>query len=143
MIWAFRAAGMALVATVLAMAAIVVMAAGGDETRPVTNATVAIHFSKFETRRLTVPAGVPITLVLENEDPIEHEWMVGDDAMHDRHRTGTEPYHDEIPTEVSLRPFETRTTVVQFDTPGDYEFVCHLPGHEQYGMKGVIRVVSQ
>lgn len=58
------------------------------------------------------------------------------------HRLGTEPYHNEVPTEVTLRPFETKTTVVTFDEPGEYAFICHLPGHEAYGMRGIVRVVE-
>jgi uncharacterized cupredoxin-like copper-binding protein len=140
---ALRLGGLAIIAVVLATAAVVVASARDQGSAPVTNATIAIHFSKFETTRLTVPAGVPVTFVLKHEDPIGHEWIVGDSATHARHRTGTEPYHDEVPTEVSLRAFETKTTVVVFDEPGTYKFICHLPGHEEYGMKGTIEVVSQ
>jgi uncharacterized cupredoxin-like copper-binding protein len=139
MTWAIRFVGLAMVAAVLVTAAIVVAAAGGDD-EPVTEATIEFRYSKFEQRELTVPAGVPITLHLVNKDPIGHEWIVGDDDVHARHRTGTEPYHDQVPTEVSLRAFETKTTVVTFEEPGDYVYVCHLPGHEEYGMRGTIRV---
>jgi len=139
MTWAIRAIGLAMVAAVLVTAAIVVTAAGGEDS-PVTEATIEFRYSKFEQRELTVPARVPITLHLVNKDPIGHEWIVGDDDVHARHRTGSEPYHDEVPTEVSLRAFETKTTVVTFDEPGDYVYICHLPGHEEYGMRGTIRV---
>ncbi len=138
--WALRATGLAMVAAVLVMAAVVVASASSSEAQPVTEATIEFRFSKFQPGELTVPVGVPITLHLVNTDPIGHEWIVGADEVHARHRTGTEPYHDEIPTEVSLRAFETKTTVVTFDQPGDYVYVCHLPGHEEYGMRGVIRV---
>jgi uncharacterized cupredoxin-like copper-binding protein len=89
---------------------------------------------------LTVPAGQPVTFTLRNDDPIEHEWIVGSADVHQRHRDGSEPHHDTIPTEVTLTPLTSKDTTVTFDTPGDYEFICHLPGHEAYGMKGVIRV---
>ena len=120
--------------------AVVYVGCGGDEAGE--ERSVAIHYSKFEPTELTIPAGVPVTIELVNGDPIEHEWMVGDEAMHERHRTGTEPFHDEIPTEVSLRAYQTRETTIQFDEPGEYKFICHLPGHEEYGMVGVLRVVE-
>jgi len=63
--------------------------------------------------------------------------------VHKRHRLGTEPYHDEVPTEVTIPAFQTRKTVVTFDEPGEYAFVCHLPGHEAYGMRGVVQVVEE
>lgn len=141
MIWAARGLGLALIAAVFVTAA-VALAAGGSSETPVAAATIGVHFSKFTTTDLTVRAGEPASITLANQDPIGHEWIVGDEATHARHRTGTEPYHDQMPTEVSLRAFETKTTVVTFDTPGDYAFICHLPGHEEYGMRGVIHVVS-
>ena len=139
MIWAFRATGLAMVVAVLAAAGIA-LAAGGEDAPPVTSGTIAIHFSKFVAPKLTVPAGVPVTFTLVNEDPIEHEWIVGDAVVHARHRTGTEPYHDQVPTEVTLKPFETRVTTVVFEKPGEYTYICHLPGHEEYGMRGTITV---
>ena len=57
--------------------------------------------------------------------------------VHERHRKGTEPFHNQIPTEISIEPFSTRVTTVVFDQPGDYKYICHLPGHEEYGMVGV------
>ncbi len=104
--------------------------------------TIQVRYSKFEPTELTVPAGVPVRIELVNSDPIEHEWLVGDEDMHERHRTGTEAFHDEIPTQVSLRAYQTRTTTIRFDEPGEYKFICHLPGHEEYGMVGVLRVVE-
>jgi uncharacterized cupredoxin-like copper-binding protein len=105
------------------------------------NADIRIHFSKFSPTEVVARAGVPITITLVNTDPIAHEWLVGDTAFHERHRTGTEPEHGLRPTEVSLAAGARATTTVVFDTPGDYLFICHLPGHEAYGMAGVLRVV--
>jgi uncharacterized cupredoxin-like copper-binding protein len=103
--------------------------------------TVRIHFSHFSPAVVTATAGEPITLVLQNDDPIEHEWIVGTEDVHERHRTGTEPYHDQIPTEVTIPALQSRTSTVKFAQPGEYAFVCHLPGHEAYGMRGVLRVM--
>ena len=63
---------------------------------------IGIHYSHYEPAGVTVPAGVPVTIVLRNDDPIDHEWIVGDAAVHERHRTGTEPVHGSRPTEVSI-----------------------------------------
>ena len=108
---------------------------------PVTT-ELGIHYSRFTADRLTVPAGVPVTIVLRNDDPIDHEWIVGDAASHQRHRGGTEPAHGERPTEVSIPAGSSRTTTVTFDTPGTYLFICHLPGHEAYGMTGAVVVTG-
>ena len=65
-------------------------------------AEIGIHFSAFTPTEVVATAGVPITVTLVNADPIDHEWLVGDAAFHERHRTGTEPEHGVRPTEVSL-----------------------------------------
>src|SRR5262245_31454763 len=101
---------------------------------------IDIRYSRFVPAALTVPAGTPITFVLRNEDPIDHEWIVGDEATHQRHRTGTEPHHGERPTEQSIPALSAVKTTVTLSTPGTYRYICHLPGHEAYGMVGTITV---
>ena len=110
--------------------------------RPSTNLTVAIHYSQFEPGVLTVPQGVPITFTLQNDDPIEHEWIIGKPEVHERHRTGTEPFHSEIPSEVTIPALSTRQTTMTFEEAGEYAFICHLPGHEAYGMVGAVQVLA-
>ncbi len=103
---------------------------------------IGIHFSHYQRSLVTVPAGVRVTFVLRNDDPIDHEWIVGDAALHERHRTGTEPVHDSRPTEVTIPAGTTRATTITFDTPGTYLYICHLPGHEAYGMVGTLVVTG-
>ena len=103
---------------------------------------IPIHYSHYGRSVVTVPAGVALTIVLRNDDPIDHEWIVGDAAVHERHRTGTEPVHASRPTEVSIPAGSTRVTTVRFDTPGTYQYICHLPGHEAYGMVGTLVVTG-
>ncbi len=95
-----------------------------------------IRYSRFLPAELRVPVGVPVTLELHNGDPIDHEWILGDDGVHDRHRTGTEPVHEARPTEVTVRAGATVRTTVVIDEAGTLAYVCHLPGHEAYGMTG-------
>ena len=101
---------------------------------------ITIHYSHYDPSRLTVPHGVPVIFVITNTDPIDHEWIVGDAALHERHRTGTEPVHDTRPTELSLDAGTSRRTVVTFNEPGSLTFICHLPGHEAYGMVGTLTI---
>lgn len=123
-----------------AVAAILVVAAvSGCAPGPMT-VTLTIHHSAFDLTDIRVPAGVPVTLVLVNEDPIDHEWLVGDEAFHEAHRTGTHATHGEVPTEVTIPALETATTTITFEEPGTFAYICHLPAHEAYGMVGVLTV---
>jgi len=99
---------------------------------------ITIHYSHFSPTMVSVPAGRPVTFVITNTDPIDHEWIVGDAATHERHRTGREQVHDGRPTEISIPAGEERQTTVTFDSSGSEQFICHLPGHEAYGMVGTV-----
>ena len=78
-------------------------------------ADIGIRYSHYDRNRLTVRAGVALTIVLRNDDPIDHEWIVGDAAVHERHRTGTEAVHASRPTEVTIPAGTSRVTTITFD----------------------------
>ena len=125
-----------LAVAALLVAATVTAGCGGG---PVT-VTITIHDSAFDRTDVRVPSGVPVTFVLVNEDPIDHEWLIGDAAFHEKHRTGTHEAHGDVPTEVTIPALETRRTTIAFDAPGTIQFICHLPAHEAYGMVGTVTV---
>ncbi|MEO8509714.1 MAG: plastocyanin/azurin family copper-binding protein [Chloroflexota bacterium] len=113
--------------------------AGCGTAGPVT-VEIQIHYSAFVPTAISVPHGVPVTFVLVNDDPIDHEWLVGDEAFHERHRTGTEHHHGAVPEEVSIVALSTQETTITFPDPGTLTYVCHLPGHEAYGMTGMLTI---
>jgi uncharacterized cupredoxin-like copper-binding protein len=115
-------------------------AAGCAPTAAPMSVEVVLRYSRFMPASVHVPHGRPITFVLRNEDPIDHEWIVGDEALHELHRRGTEAHHGARPTEVSIEPLTTRATTVTFGTAAHLTFICHLPGHEAYGMVGELIV---
>ncbi len=123
------------VAALLAVATVTAGCAPG----PVT-ITITIHHSAFDLTEVRVPRGVPVTFVLVNEDPIDHEWLIGDDDFHDAHRTGTHAAHGDVPAEVTIPALETARTTITFDESGTLAYICHLPQHEGYGMVGTLTV---
>lgn len=135
-----RAARRLGIASVAILAAALAAAAGGAGPDSV-RVEISVHHSRFEPSSVTVPRGVPVTFVLVNRDPIDHEWLVGDADFHERHRRGTEAHHAGRPDEVSLPALGTARTTLTFEEPGRVAFICHLPGHEAYGMVGTVLVV--
>ena len=111
---------------------------GGERVRTVE---IEIHYSTFDPPHLTVKAGQQVRFVITNGDPIDHEWIVGDEALHQRHRTGTEPSHGARPAEQTVLAGQSVETVITFHEPGELAYICHLPGHEAYGMKGALTVL--
>jgi uncharacterized cupredoxin-like copper-binding protein len=138
-----RASRLTLLGTVLVALGIAAIAAAWVSAEGIApkRAEITIHYSSFGPAVVTATAGRPITVVLVNTDPIDHEWLVGDEAFHERHRAGSEARHGARPTEVSIPAGATVSTTVTFRLPGEYRFICHLPGHEAYGMVGVLRVL--
>lgn len=132
-----RLRGLLLAAPLIAVAVSGCGGAGGASGR---QETVSIRYSRFDPGVITVAAGEPLTLRLRNDDPIGHEWIVGGEDVHARHRIGSEPSHNERPMEVTVPALSERVTTVTFDEPGEYAYICHLPGHEAYGMTGTILV---
>jgi uncharacterized cupredoxin-like copper-binding protein len=124
-----------------ALGAAAVAGAVGRSADPVV-VEIDIRYSHFTPSSITVPAGRPVTFVVVNDDPIDHEWIVGDEALHERHRTGTEPVHNARPTEISIDALHERRTTVTFASSGTLTFICHLPGHEAYGMVGTLVVTA-
>jgi uncharacterized cupredoxin-like copper-binding protein len=127
-----------LAAIVLLLAGSVVAGCGASSAPQ--RVEILIRYSHYSPAEVTVPRGVPVTFVLVNEDPIDHEWLIGDEAFHEGHRTGTEPAHGDRPDELSVPALSTAQTTLTFEEPGDLAFICHFPRHEAYGMVGVLHV---
>lgn len=132
--------GAGVVALVIALGVTAVALAGRGDPPLATSIEIDIHFSRFEPSTITVPVGVPVTITIRNNDPIDHEWIVGDDAVQAKHRNGTELLHPELPTEVFIRAGETQVTTITFEATGSLSFICHLPAHEAYGMVGLVSI---
>jgi uncharacterized cupredoxin-like copper-binding protein len=124
-----------------------VAAAGSEGPAPegpgLVTIEVSMDYSRFSLPPdLTVHEGTLVEFIVTNNDPINHELIVGDEEVHARHERGTEAFHPPVPGEVSVGPGDRGVTTYLFDEPGTVRYVCHLPGHAAYGMEGTIEVVG-
>jgi len=107
--------------------------------------TVTIRHSRFLPAQFTVRRGATVRFVFTNTDPIDHEFILGDDAVQRRHEQGRQrEHHGEVPGEVSVAAGSQAATTYTFPRggPASLQFACHLPGHYAYGMRGVALVSS-
>jgi uncharacterized cupredoxin-like copper-binding protein len=111
---------------------------GADDGTPTVH--VRLRYSRFEPGTFSFPAGTTVTFVVENADPIDHEFILGDEGVQLAHERGTEAYHPPRPGEMTVGAGETATTTYTFGEPGQTLLGCHLPGHYAYGMRGVVTV---
>ena len=101
---------------------------------------IGVRYSRFDPATLEAQAGVPVTFVVTNDDPIPHEFILGTVAEQLEHESGDDVTHDGTPGAASLAVGETETVTFTFDEAGEYQYACHLEGHYAYGMFGTITV---
>jgi len=94
---------------------------GNGDDRPVT--IVAREFA-FDPARVTVEAGQPVTVILDNEGVLSHNLAIEKIGV----RTRT------IQTDSSDRVTFTP------ESPGEYRFYCAVAGHREQGMVGTLIV---
>ena len=106
-----------------------------------TSVQVKIRFSRFIPDHFEFRAGSTVTFVVTNRDPIDHEFIIGDEHVQQIHEEGTEAHHGAKPGEISIPAGETRSTTYTFAQPGRLLIGCHLPGHYDFGMVGDVVVL--
>jgi uncharacterized cupredoxin-like copper-binding protein len=109
----------------LAVAGLVVLVAAavyaGVAAQKVT--VVAKEFS-YTPSRITVKAGQPVQVVLDNKGVLEHDFVL------DRFRVKMG----------AIQPGKTGTVTFTPNAKGTFEFYCSIPGHKEAGMKGTLVV---
>jgi uncharacterized cupredoxin-like copper-binding protein len=101
---------------------------------------VTIHYSRFSPAAFEVAPGETVRFVVENADPIDHEFILGDRTVQIAHERGTEAYHPPRPGEMTVPAGTTRTTTYTFGRSATLIIGCHLPGHYAYGMRATVTV---
>lgn len=104
----------------------------------------------FEPKALEVKAGETVRFVLHNKGQVEHEFSLGDAAMHARHQKEMLEHaamghsmagmqHDD-PNTVMVAPGQSAELTWAFSKATGLEFACNVPGHYQAGMVGLLTV---
>jgi plastocyanin len=97
-----------------------------NETKPAEVRIVSTEF-RFSPATVLVSAGRVVTLVLDNSGAeTEHGLFLPALGFHLQAKAG-----------------ETAHKNTVFEKPGEYEFVCDLPGHQEAGMTGTVIVVER
>lgn len=112
--------------------------AGQPEIRTIE---ITMRHSRFEPGEIVVDRGATVRFVVRNLDPIDHEFIVGDEVVQQVHERGTEAHHPPKPGEMSVPAGGTAvTTYVMPEEAGGLLIGCHLPGHWAYGMRAEVQV---
>ncbi len=117
------------------------LAACGGGSGAATEFTIIMTEFQFDPSQITVPAGASITVNLDNQGTLDHNWVVLESGY--RVQTSfTEGDQDHVFFEHQQTP-AGQTVSVSFNAPsqpGDYQIVCSVPGHFESGMEGILTV---
>ena len=115
---------------------------GGKSNKPSTTIEVTLIDFQFQPNSFTVPAGKEITFKATNNGAVVHSFVI----MKYGTSAGTEFTDEDKPNvywETEVQPgADINTTFTAPDQPGEYEVVCHIPGHIQAGMVGKLIVTA-
>jgi uncharacterized cupredoxin-like copper-binding protein len=132
-------------ALLIALCGLAALSLGGCEFRAAAadnTVEVTIHFSRFEPASFHFTKGETVTFIVHNLDPIDHEFLIGDEAVQALHEAGTEAHHGAKPGEISVPARSTQSTTYTFSEATPLIVGCHLPGHYAYGMRVPITVTE-
>jgi len=106
------------------------LVAHAEQNRATNEVNVTLTDFKVELSTDSLPAGTPITFVINNAGKSEHE------AVLELSNAMDEPVEVQGKEEEAegIAPGETRTVVWTVPTPGTYKLSCHIPGHYEMGM---------
>lgn len=128
--------------------------AGCGQSQSTTSASQALSVTAkefaFAPAALTVKAGQPVTISLQNTGAVEHDWSVreieisgettsSDDTMsgHSMGNMGDEPK-----LHVAAGVGGKGTLTFTPGKPGTYEYYCTVAGHKEAGMVGTLTVTA-
>ncbi len=115
---------------------------GAEGNKASTKIDVTLSDFQFQPNSFTVPAGKEITVNASNSGGVVHSFVI----MKQGQSAGNEFNQEDQPNvywsvEVPSGGSISKTFTAPQD-PGEYEIVCHVPGHIQAGMVGKLTVVA-
>ena len=124
-------------------------ACASQPSQPATELTIEMTDFAYTPSSITVTAGRPVTLTLNNTGNIEHDFVVEtidvtaeviqDNGSNAHHAHGAEQNYD---LHVSARAGETSIVQLSIAEPGTYKIICSVEGHEEAGMIGELIVLD-
>jgi uncharacterized cupredoxin-like copper-binding protein len=124
----------------LALAALL-SGCGGTAEEPASN-ELQIEATEyaFEPDTVSVPAGEEVTVTLDNQGQLLHEWTIIEQGTT---LEDTASFREELVYfETESAPGEANTATFTAPEPGSYQVVCAQPGHIEQGMTATLESVA-
>ena len=137
---------------IFAFFALAVLLVGCASTPPQATKEITVEASDFAYKpaSITVPAGEPVTITLNNIGKVEHDFVVEKISVTNVEASDTGPaahHQGEHEADYDLHFFARAgdTATLQFTAlePGTYEVFCSIQGHKEAGMIAKLVVADQ
>jgi uncharacterized cupredoxin-like copper-binding protein len=128
---------------------VVLLAACAGNSAPSTAITIELTDFAYSSLSVTIPAGQPVLITLENKGLVEHDFVIkkieADVVL--KQDSGSEAHsaHGEVSNfdvHASAQTGETTVIELTISEPGTYQFFCSVAGHKEAGMIGELIVVA-
>ncbi len=114
-------------------------------------ATRTVEIKQLDTRKFDPPmieakAGETVTFRITNTATSLHEFFLADKKAQEAHEKEMAAMGDaemkmsDTESRLFLEPGETKEFTWTFAKKAEVPFACHMPGHYQGGMRGVVKV---
>jgi uncharacterized cupredoxin-like copper-binding protein len=130
--------------------AILLVGCASTPTQASTEIVVEASDFAYKPLSISVPAGEPVTITLNNIGKVEHDWVVekinvtdveaSDSGPAVHHAGGHEADYD---LHFFARAGDTETLQFTALEPGTYEVFCSIEGHKEAGMIAKLVVANQ
>jgi|UPI00041A960C uncharacterized cupredoxin-like copper-binding protein len=119
----------------------------GDPKKPARVVQVTMNETDgkmvFVPEKVDVKKGEQVKFVLRNNGELDHEFILATTAENLKHaeamKKNPDMEHDD-PNGKRLAPKKTGEILWKFDTAGEFEYACLIPGHREGGMVGKVVV---
>ncbi len=96
-------------------------------TAPTSTAATEVHLNvsewSFSPKQLQLPAGQPVSLVLDNAGKLEHDVTI-----------------PSLNVSLKAPAGKSATQIITPTKEGTFDFLCSIPGHKEAGMQGTVMV---
>ncbi len=123
------------------------LTACGAAASPEKAITLELTDFAFGPSSVTIPAGQPVKITLENKGLVEHDFVIEtiDASMESMQDNGSEMHHmeggaSEAAVHAAVQAGSSTTLELTVSEPGTYTFFCSVPGHKEAGMIGELIV---
>ena len=130
--------------------AVLLVGCANTPAQATTEITVEASDFAYKPAAITVPAGEPVTITLNNVGKVEHDFVVekinvtnveaSDTGPAAHHQGGHQADYD---LHFFARAGDTATLQFTALEPGTYEVFCSIEGHKEAGMIAKLIVVNQ